>query len=110
MNETTTRRVAFACFGCRVSFKRADESDTGVCPNCGGTLHRMGWSFHAPRKTDADQWTKVQILFAEGFRFEGSGREGAEPFPAELRDVNAFVANNARHRLRIAARRPELLP
>jgi DNA-directed RNA polymerase subunit RPC12/RpoP len=116
MNPTTTRRIAFACFKCRVSFKRTvsfertEESDQVVCPNCGGTLCRMGWSFHAPPKADAEQWTKVQVLYAEGFRFEGSGGRGAESLPARLRDVATFVADNGNHVLRTASRQPELLP
>ena len=104
------RREAFACFDCQVSFKRGDEVETLVCPRCSGTMHRMGWSFHAPLKRDREQWKKVQILFAEGFRFYGSGSSDQEPIPDTHRDVPDFLERNQKHRLRVAERKPELLP
>lgn len=104
------RRIAFACFECRVSFKRADDAETLTCPNCGGTMYRMGWSFHAPTKGDTEQWKKIQILFAEGFRFFGTGDTTREPLPRTLKDVPDFLERNQKHRLRVADRKPELLP
>ena len=73
-------------------------------------MHRMGWSFHAPLKRDREQWKKVQILFAEGFRFYGSGSSDQEPIPDTHRDVPDFLERNQKHRLRVAERKPELLP
>jgi hypothetical protein len=108
--KASTRRIAFACFTCPASFKRDDENESAKCPNCGGPLHRMGWSFHAPPKSDSEQWKKVQILYAEGFRFQGSGGRGAPPLPSRLRDVSQFVSENKDHVLRVAPRRAELLP
>lgn len=105
------RKIAFACFRCRISVKReAAEQETAVCARCGGTLHRMGWSFHAPASTDIEQWEKVQTLFAEGFRFFGTGDMSHEALPDRLRDVPAFLKRNPTHRLRVAPRQPELLP
>ena len=104
------RRTAYACFACRISVKQNWDAERRVCGRCAGELHSMGWSFHAPPASDREQWRKVQTLFAEGFRFFGSGREGGEPLPARLRDVDAFLARNPEHHLRIAERRPELLP
>jgi len=106
------RRVSYACFDCRVAFKKDDFQcgEVTPCPNCGGDMHQMGWSFKAPRRRDANQWKKVQILFAEGFRFFGEGHSDSEPLPEALRDVPAFLQRHPDHRLRVADRQPELLP
>src|SRR6476660_1589068 len=63
--------VAHACFHCRKSFKVAFHPDDSpaVCPTCRGPLHEMGRTFKAPRRNDAEQWAKVQLLYAHGFRF-----------------------------------------
>jgi len=70
----------------------------------------MGWSFHAPAKNDSEQWKKVQILFAEGFRFFGTGASDREPLPRTLKEVPDFLERNQKHGLRVATRNPELLP
>jgi hypothetical protein len=103
-------KIAYACFACRVSFKRGDQAETATCPTCGGPLRPMGWSFHAPPKRDAEQWSKVQLLYAEGFRFNSSGEFGFQPLPERLRDVKEFVAANPDHPLRSAPPQPELRP
>lgn len=104
------RRVSYACFDCRVAFKQEPNRDVAPCPNCGGDMYEMGWSFKAPSKRDVNQWKKVQILFAEGFRFFGTGYYESEPLPSTLRDVPEFLKKNEDHRLRVADRQPDLLP
>lgn len=60
--------IAHACFACRKSSKV--RADTGaVCPQCALPLHEMGRAFKAPKKTDAEQWQKVEALWNGGFRF-----------------------------------------
>lgn len=99
--------IAHACFECRKSFKRGSD-EAAACPDCGGKLHEMGRSFRVPRREDEEQWRKVQKLFALGFRFFGHGSSESERLPRFLRDVDAFVARNQRHRLRVAV--PDLTP
>ena len=70
----------------------------------------MGRSFRAPPAADVEQWTKIQTLYALGFRFVGSGRHHGPPLPERLRDVPAFVRDNCDHPLRIGDAVPELLP
>lgn len=103
------RRESFACFNCKVSFKQDGSVDERPCPNCNGIMYRMGWSFKAPRKHDKDQWKKVQILYAEGFRFFGSGNYESQPLPELLKEVSDFLKRNPDHRLRVADRRPDLI-
>lgn len=93
--------VAHACFACRKSWKvRKDIS--GGCPQCGGALHEMGRSFKAPKKSDAEQWEKVIALWSAGFRFWSyRSHPDAEPLPERLREVEAFVACNPNHPLRM---------
>jgi hypothetical protein len=70
----------------------------------------MGRSFRAPASDDVEQWTKVQTLYALGFRFVGSGSHNGAPYPDRLRDVAAFVRDNGDHPLRRGDVIPELLP
>jgi len=101
--------IAHACFECRKSFKLHADKER-VCPGCGSKLHEMGRSFRVPRRDNAEQWRKVQTLFALGFRFFGHGSSDSEGLPRYLRDVAAFVARNPNHRLRVAAPDVSLLP
>lgn len=105
-------RIAYACFDCRVSQKRErSASNVEVCPRCGGKLYKMGWSLTAPKKEDAKQWQKIQLLFASGFRFFGSGLpEGEVPLPKTLSEARKFVEEQKSHYLRVEKQIPELLP
>ena len=102
--------IAFACFDCRVAIKRDQDEYTIVCPTCKGTMYHMGWSFHAPKKREKDQWKKVQWLFAEGFRFYGSGWRTDIPLPKKYQEVKQFIKDNPSHALRTGERFPNLLP
>ena len=103
-------RIAYACFHCRISLKRDRESnEVETCSRCSGSLYRMGWSFKAPPQSDSEQWQKVQLLYAHGFRFIGSGHHTGESFPARLRDVLDFIERNPDHPLRVASMKPELM-
>lgn len=93
--------VAHACFTCRKSWKRPDDSQA-PCPECGGVLHWMGRSFKAPKQRDREQWQKVAALWNYGFRFRTYGlAPDIEPLPDRLRDVDGFVHRNPRHPDRI---------
>ena len=103
--------IAHACFSCRKSFKREAREDGHVCPDCAGQVHGMGRAFKAPASSDAEQWKKVQTLYAHGFRFGGYRRaEGFEPLPERLRDVEAFIRENPHHPNRVADVDESLLP
>lgn len=92
--------VQHACFACRKGYKVVPRDDgRPTCPNCGGEMHEMGRAFRAPKRKDAEQWVKVQALYAHGFRFSRYGGE-YEPLPSRLRDVGAFVERNPDHPLR----------
>ena len=103
------RLVAHACFHCRKSFK-LDPERPHSCPQCASALYEMGRSFRVPQSTNAEQWRKVQALYAYGFRFFGNGAGTGERLPARYKDVAAFVARNPKHRLRIAAQDSSLMP
>ena len=101
-----TYRVAHACFHCRRSMKLStNPSASGKpdlsCSLCGAPLHSMGRSFKAPKRTDREQWEKVQALWNAGFRFH-SYRDcpEAEPLPDRLREVEEFIRRNRDHPLR----------
>lgn len=95
----------YACFVCRKAFKRRKADDLPArmrqggdvgrgtvvrCPDCGGPMHNMGMDFEAPRRADARQWRKVELLFTHGFAF-GSCGCGPGLRPVALREVEAFL-------------------
>lgn len=95
--------TAHACFACRQSFKRAPRKGTASrCPQCGGETYEMGRSFKAPARAARDQWAKVQLLYAHGFRFSAyRGHEGPA-LPGRLSEVARFLRENPKHPLRVA--------
>lgn len=92
--------VAHACFDCKKSFKIWPRDEAAACPDCGNEIHWMGRSFRSPKKTDIQQWRKVKLLYAYGFRFVGSG--SWPPLPERLQEVEQFVIENPEHPLRVA--------
>jgi hypothetical protein len=64
------------------------------CPQCGEAMHSMGLDFKAPPQDDVKQWKKVEILFRHGFTFHSCGCCGPGLRPAELREVEAFLADS----------------
>ena len=103
--------VAHACFDCRKSYKRKveDREYKHRCPECDGQMYEMGRSFKAPKSSDTRQWTKVNILYAEGFRFIGCGSHDGLPLPAKLSDLESFLRDNVKHPLRVAAPNKQIL-
>jgi hypothetical protein len=62
----------------------------------------MGRAFKVPRKSDEEQWAKVEALWNAGFRFISHSRwVEAEAFPERLRDVEDFLRQNPRHPFRV---------
>jgi len=93
--------VAHACFDCCKSWKLAEEA-AGKCPQCAKPLHWMGRAFKAPKKTDHEQWKKVEALWRAGFRFPShTGWREVEPYPERLREVGAFIRDNPKHPFRV---------
>jgi hypothetical protein len=58
----------------------------------------MSRSFKAPKRSDAEQWQKVQALWSAGFRFWSyRSHPDAEPLPERLRDVDDFIRRDLKH-------------
>lgn len=94
-------RVAHACFHCRKSWKLSEES-SAICPSCTAPLHWMGRAFKAPRKSDLEQWAKVELLWRAGFRFLPNTRwREIEPFPERLNEAKRFIEENPDHPFRV---------
>ena len=90
-----------ACFQCRKSWKLTEETNA-KCPECSGELRPMGRAFKVPKKSDKEQWAKVEALWRAGFRFVNHDRwQKAEPFPERLREVDDFIQRNPDHPFRV---------
>ena len=62
----------------------------------------MGRSFKAPKRSDVDQWKKVETLWDAGFRFWSyRSYPEAEPLPDRLDEVEDFIRRNPVHPARI---------
>jgi hypothetical protein len=62
----------------------------------------MGRSFRAPKKSNRDQWKKVELLWKNGFRFFSYRRyPDAEPLPSKLSEVAEFIRRNPEHPFRV---------
>jgi hypothetical protein len=93
--------IAHACFDCRKSWKMSGDHDH-QCPECQKPLSMMGRSFRTPSRLKRDQWEKVQRLWEAGFRFWSyRSYPDAEPFPDDLRDVDAFIRRNPDHPMKV---------
>jgi len=86
--------LPFACFDCRRSFRRAFRREVAKCPACGANAVRLDHKFKAPPHGEVDQWEKVRLLYAHGFRFarqyDDDGRR--VPYPRTLEEARTFVA------------------
>ena len=94
----------YACFACRKSFKRATRPYPVLpCPDCGGPSIGLTRKFKPPKRSDIKQWEKVEALVRHGFLFWSLG----EPYPTDLREVEAFAKRHAQFLQRERERSPE---
>ena len=106
---TVSYSTAFACPGCRKSYKRAFNFAKEFpmvlpCPECGGNAFNLGRHFKAPKKSDGAQWLKVAFLIRSGFWFQKirpvpNSSESA-PYPETLEQAKAFVVKYKRFALK----------
>ncbi len=71
--------------------------------NCNRQLHEMGRFFKAPAGKDTEQWAKVEALYNAGFRFFSYRSFDCPPLPGRLSEVKAFIRNNPKHPMLVAA-------
>lgn len=94
--------IAHACFECRKSWKlERREGVAPVCPQCGELTHEMGRAFKAPKRSDAEQWKRVEALWRAGFRFWSVRNTDVEPLPDRLHEVGDFIRRNPDHPARL---------
>ena len=84
---------AFACLNCRKSFKRTYSEDSKKCPHCGENAINLGRHFKPPKRSDDEQWEKVQFLIDNGFAFHKIYDDNGEhiPYPKTLSEAKEFV-------------------
>ncbi len=90
----------FACFSCRSVFSRPpvnSVTETRTCPTCGAQSVMMSQRFKAPKKSDLQQWKKVQLLAESGFFFQKVYNQEEDNlwrrvgYPKTLREAQIFV-------------------
>ena len=62
----------------------------------------MGRAFKAPARGARAQWTKVQLLYAHGFRFSAYRGYDGPALPRRLSEVARFLKDNPKHPVRVA--------
>jgi hypothetical protein len=65
------------------------------CPLCRKPAIWVHSRFKTPRDSDIEQWEKVRLLLARGFRFQSIG--GSVKYPATLKEARSWVTVHARH-------------
>jgi DNA-directed RNA polymerase subunit RPC12/RpoP len=95
MNETFAKYlISYACFKCRLTFKRDPDLKEHKCPQCSNEMEIMGRAFTAPKKKDTEQWEKLEYLVENGFSFHHYNDERYGPYPKTLKEAHEFVARN----------------
>ena len=81
--------------GC-IDFKKdlEDLQYNPKCPDCNTPLHNMGRYFRAPRRRNADQWRKVEMLYRAGIRFAGTQSTRRGCFPKSIAAAKEFIQHN----------------
>ena len=95
--EAQSYLLPHACFHCRKSFKKPQNQEPRLCPQCGSGLVQLNRKFSAPKTTDVEQWKKVEFLVAHGFRFQSvyeqreDGGKYKVDYPTTLAEARTFV-------------------
>lgn len=75
-------KIAYACFTCRVSFKRGDQAETATCPDCAGPLRPMGWSFMRHQSGTQSNGAKFSSCTQKASGSTAQGSSGFSLFPS----------------------------
>lgn len=67
----------YTCFRCRKAFKRAFQAEVDpdgepqapCCPECRGPVFDLGLGFCPPRRTQVQQWRRLEALAASQVHF-----------------------------------------
>jgi len=89
--------ISYVCVDCRKVFKRQYVAGNAEfrCPHCSGTARNVGRKFKAPKRTDEEQWKKVELLLASGFRFNTLYEDGvAIRYPETLKETYTFIRDH----------------
>lgn len=103
----TPYAMSFACFNCRKSFKRhfdvppCDYPNQTACSECGQPSYNLGRNFKTPKKSDHEQWEKVEYLVNHGFVFQkirpNPSDSESVPYPKTLKEAKVFVIKYKRY-------------
>ena len=93
--------MSFVCLSCKTSNMRqlgcapCDYPLTSECPICNDVTFNLGRNFKTPKKSNADQWRKVEYLISHGFLFQKIRPDGinseSTPYPNTLAEAKDFV-------------------
>jgi len=93
----------YACFDCRLAFKRPQGDETRPCPQCRGKAFILSRNFRPPARSARDEWEVVRFLHGHGFRYQHIRDERGEcvPYPRSLAAAQDFVRKHANQRMAV---------
>lgn len=99
----TSYKSHYACFECRITFKRrllgdipggyskGDNESPAKCPECGAMMMDIGLDFESPRKNNIKAWKHISNLYKVGITFHSCGCSGPGYIPYDSEElINHF--------------------
>jgi len=98
-------KTHYACLNCFYTTKLQYRpwNNNPKCTTCGNEMRHMGRDFHAPRRANKRQWTKIKLLASINMIYDSCGCYGPGKRPKTLREAKEY---NKKYRL---SRIPKLL-
>lgn len=90
----------YACFDCRIAFKRPFGDATRPCPRCRGDATILSRGFRPPKQSAVEEWETARFLCASGFVYQHVLDERGEnvPYPRTMAAAREFAAKYAAQR------------
>lgn len=71
-------------------------NDVATCPDCGSQMAPMGWDFRPPKRSKTEEWQIIELLYNNGFAFQGCGCYVGYSPPSKLRELPEFFKRHER--------------
>lgn len=89
-------RTHYVCVPCRAVRKEWKRSAPVPCARCGAPMIDAGRDFHTPRRANSREWRKLEVVFADGGRFDSCGCSGPGYCPPTIVGVRNGITERRR--------------